>query len=171
MWTHINCITTRNLQHTSIWWTVFEILSISPTMYKVALAGKYQRSWNFLILSASHFLICSSNPIGNLLLSLFSECRCCNNYIQKNFTWNYGYWPVRWRNEGKPNHIFFHTWQSTRYSIVFIICSSESMARRSFSIREERNFGWKAICRNQMDTKYKTQQMNHFQLFIYLIIE
>lgn len=50
---------------------------MSPTMYKVAFAGKYECSWNFLILSASNFLICSSNPIGSLLPSLFSECKCC----------------------------------------------------------------------------------------------
>lgn len=74
--------------HTSMWLTVFEMLSMSPTMYNVALAGKYQRSWNFLILSASHFFICSSNPIGNRLLNLFSECKCCNSYInQKKKNW------------------------------------------------------------------------------------
>lgn len=68
---------------TSMWLTVFGMSSMSPTRYNVAFAGKYQRSWNFLILSASHFLICSSNPIGNLLLSLFSECKYCNNYTNK----------------------------------------------------------------------------------------
>lgn len=140
------------------------MLSMSPTMYKVAFAGKYQRSWNFLILSASHFLICSSNPIGNLLLSLFSECRCCSNYIQKNNN-------VKKHNDN-DNDInqqlindfqnnkkkLWFTWQSTRYSIVFIICNSERIARRSFSTREERNFGWKAIyphekCIHTRDTK------------------
>lgn len=72
-----------NLWRTSIWYIVLEILSISPTMYSVAFPGKYHRSWNFLILSTSHFFICSSNPIGNLLLSLFSECKCCSNCAQK----------------------------------------------------------------------------------------
>lgn len=41
--------------------------------------------------------------------------------------------------------ILLITWQSTRYSIVFIICSSDSIARLSFSTREARNLGWKAI--------------------------
>ncbi|KAF5764664.1 hypothetical protein HanXRQr2_Chr15g0694661 [Helianthus annuus] len=63
-----------------MWLTVFAMLSISPTIYKVAFAGKYHRSWNFLIFSASHFLIWSSRPIGNLLLNLFSECKCCNSF-------------------------------------------------------------------------------------------
>lgn len=71
---------------TSILWTIRGMFSMSPTIYRVAFAGKYHRSWNFLILSTSHFLICSSNPIGNLLPSLFSECRCCNNYSQENKT-------------------------------------------------------------------------------------
>lgn len=38
------------------------------------------------------------------------------------------------------------TWQSTRYSIVFIICSSDNIARLSFSTRDARKLGWKAIC-------------------------
>lgn len=65
--------------HTSICASVLGMSSISPTKYSVAFAGKYQRSWNFWIFSGSHFLICSSSPIGNLLLSLFSECKCCSN--------------------------------------------------------------------------------------------
>lgn len=38
------------------------------------------------------------------------------------------------------------TWQSTLYSIVFIICCSDNTALRSFSTRDARNLGLKAIC-------------------------
>lgn len=51
--------------HTSIISKVRLTLPMSPTINRVAFAGKYQRSWKALIVSGSHFFICSSRPIGN----------------------------------------------------------------------------------------------------------
>jgi hypothetical protein len=86
----------------------------SPTTYSVAFAGKYHRSWNCLTFSASHCATWSSLPIGKRHPRLLSQCRCCKS------------------------------WQSTRYSMVFIICASASTAFFSFATRVSNSCGLNA---------------------------
>ena len=61
-------------------------------------------------------------PMGKRYPRAFSSCRYCSS------------------------------WQSTRYSMVFIICASASTARRSFSMRLCRNSGLKAISASASNT-------------------
>mmetsp|Transcript_39203 Transcript_39203/g.47469 ORF Transcript_39203/g.47469 Transcript_39203/m.47469 type:complete len:225 (-) Transcript_39203:442-1116(-) len=67
------------------------VLPKSPTMYKVAFAGKYHRLWNALRCSTCEISTLFELPMGKRCPSLFSAWRLCRS------------------------------WQSTLYSIVFII--------------------------------------------------
>mmetsp|Transcript_14061 Transcript_14061/g.46618 ORF Transcript_14061/g.46618 Transcript_14061/m.46618 type:complete len:537 (-) Transcript_14061:21-1631(-) len=94
----------------------------SPTTYSVAFAGKYQRSWNCLTFAASQVTTWSSLPIGKRHPKLLSQCRCCNS------------------------------WQSTRYSMVFIICASAKTAFFSFATRVSSSCGLNATSYRMSNT-------------------
>jgi hypothetical protein len=87
----------------------------SPTRYRVALPGQYQCDQNSSRSARCQRRTWSGRPIGNRSPSAFSPC----------------------------SH--FNSWQSTRYSIVFIICASASTAARSFSSRAGSSSGSNAI--------------------------
>ena len=93
-----------------------------PTRYSVALAGKYQSPQNSSSASRPQRATCSILPIGKRQPSAFSSCRNCSS------------------------------WQSTRYSIEFIICASAITARRSFSMRPGKNCGANAISASASST-------------------